>query len=430
MGCSTPVWDHGFVPLGVASTEADLPVPLPGHAIALRRSPDRSRVALLLGDGIEAPTLAVLSLRSGDTRTLLRSLRLRADFGGYGLAWVGNEALVVALASAPSEGRGAELVRTPIERWAPETLHEPPHEVAMMSADGAGRVVFAEMRLQSDTLRLVRGADGFTGPMSISRSARDDRPTSWTGTHGLLGMLRVGATHEAVRFPVSGGHPEPLDLGSWSTWPLGTDAGVLAFHPSEHRDEVDLVLHEASGPRTLYSLPEPLQAAGKGRSVPRSWSYSCNLDARCALVGGVGQVALWSFKGRTGERRHVAELPDAALRLHDVAMDGRGERAAIASVGVFMVVDLASGEVTQRHVHGAGGVFQYVAEDPRGGWFVSGIWPKAPRHRVVHVDDAGMRTVHVDRDAWIAHPVPSPDGSELAFSQMRFHSDLFRLEWL
>jgi len=241
-----------------------------------------------------------------------------------------------------------------------------------------------------------------------------------------VGMMRVGATHQTVRIPIEGGHPEPIEPRGWHTWGRQTTHGLVTFRPTPEADTVVLELHAEGGPRTLATLPETVGTAGVGRAVPRRWAVGCSADGRCALVGGLDRVRVSVIDVERGERRELGALGDGAAPPFDIAVDGSFSRALVASADGLWMVELATGEV--QRLPGAPGfvVHQYVAADPRGGWYLSGISSEAPRYRILHLRGESFREVYAHDRAWLAHPTPAPEGGRLAFSAARQRSDLFR----
>ncbi len=402
-------------------------VPLEGAIVDFAWSPQGQTLAVItLRSGSLTSSLWLYDVDTQERRVLLASERLMSDTGRAGILWSDEETLLVAMPSLPSAQQAPRLVITPAARWAPETVVPLEHAASSFSVAG-GQLFFLQGTQQSDTVIAAWDGQSLSDLQRVSRSALDDRPTHWTEDQGLLAMMREDAAHRVVRIPLESGYPESYGPTDWRTWPHFTTAGLVSFHPQTETREITIEAWREDGARVLTTLHNPFGDEGLGRAVPRQAALDCHRDGHCVVAETTPSgVTITRINAHDGTLQPFGSPFAQANRIIDVALHPTTAEVAISTEHGIYVFDDA-GALKEHFV--APGLYQYLAADRRfPGWFATTLSQQSPTYRLTYLrsGEAPRQLLGRDRD-WLANPVVSPSGDRLAFSQMRFHSDLFRI---
>ncbi len=428
----------GSAPLEVATVEGQ-------HVLALAWSPGSERLAFIEHTAtLDRTRLMTVPVRGGPMTTLLADPRLILESGGVGMTWRPSGDVVYALSQSTAGQTRAELWALPVDATSGAAsgpavrLHTfSSGAPTQLSVSRDGELAYVHQDTQVDVWlgRWDAAALRWVDPAPLKRTGYQERPSSWSSGGERLWYTsdEGGRVHAAVAAPGSPPHPSSA-FAFEESWPFEHAGARFTWRWSEGAASAELVRRDATAPdgRALFSVP--LRQTGRGNQLPPTHARvrcASRADRCIAAEDDRGTLTLRTFDAASGALGEPPVLqltaPSAYAHGWDVSPDGE-QVATPEERNRLSLVTLATGERRTLEAP-AGCLAQQVAFAADGrGLFLTAVCDDAPMYRVVHLALDGSSTlVFQSESAWLAHPLPSPDGSRFALAVKPHLTDVWLL---
>ncbi|MBK7858308.1 MAG: protein kinase [Archangiaceae bacterium] len=381
--------------------------------------------------------LAVVPAGGGAQRTVADDRTLVLESGSAALTWTSSGALLYAssqtLAGQPRAGLWSLAVRDGEPRGEPRALHTFSSGVpTSLSARTGRRILYVLQQSQVDTLvgRLEGGQLVASAP--VVSSDFQERPSSWDDDGALYfvadgrGPVHVEAARDGRTTP----HSRPGRSESWPAWHADVLLTWRFSEPFAEGARAELTRTDAQHPDGVALLSVPMAEEGKGNQLPpTNVRLRCPAsDARCYLGQVEGHLlTVTPIDPLTGSRQpplfESESLAATTVNGWDVAAGAT--TWAVVEHGVVELKPLgqklsAPESCTAQHLS--------FAPDAAS-VFVTGMCTRPPLYRLWRAAPGEAPVVLSDSNAaWLAHPLPSPDGRRLAFAAKPHQHDVWSLE--
>ncbi len=405
---------------------------------------DESRVVQLDGSKPKTEVNLVTCDLAGHCSTVLSNPRLFTGSDFTSLAWLPDGRIVFALGELPPNDESANLWSLDVDPVTGKTSGQPKRltnwsgvEPKSLSASADGtrlallqhhverRVKIAALRAGGSTLGKIRLLNSDTWHAVPSGWTDDSRSVLFTGyRHGQKGIFQqsidngsveILASSEAynlhpvvspdgkwlfyteysendrsrlMRTPLAGGAPTIMLQGDYGYGCASTPGGLC-------------VLSELKGDRLVFSRLDPLK--GRGEELLSAQVKSSSQPAGLAYG--------WSL---SPDGKEIALV--AAESENQISILGIGGGVRVITLNDWRRLQAVSWAPDGRHLYISGGKYLAVEQI---------MWA------ILETDPYGNFKVLIQVPAdrgWLAHPVPSPDGHYLAYTEWESTSSVVMLE--
>ena len=397
------------------------------------------------------PVIEAVGLTGAAPTVIVDDPHLLQESGYPALGWAADGRLVFGLAEWPPRESGTTLYSiwvdpnrglatsraTLLGSWRSvisENLGTSARgDLAFVKFSGQNDVYFADFDQNEKKLGMLR---------RLTLTERDERPTAWTqdGKSIVFMSNQNGGQHIFIQ-NVSSSEAQMITSGTaWNTWARFTRNGFLLFWQlsagatSDPIQPVLMSLQLPGGtPHAVLTAGKPAPLPLYSRPPPRNTQFRCPAVSGSCLLGELDgdELHLSSFDpshGRGPELLRISIKPSPWFIDWDLSPDGT--RVALPRWdGQVRVVDLSSQNTADLPIDRNCNV-QSVSWNPAAtGIFASAACPGKRAYKLFFLEINGASHLLYDSpNEWISSPVPSPDGSRLAFALKPQQADVWLLE--
>jgi Tol biopolymer transport system component/predicted Ser/Thr protein kinase len=411
-------------------------------------SPDGQRLAYIRG-GLEPNSGRAIETRplvGGSSTVLLSDPNLFLATGGTALAWTPDGRITFYRRELPPNQTSSNLWVISTDRITGKAVGSPQRVTQeegfsfsdlTVTADGK-RLAFLKWRSQDDVYvgHLRDRGTGLDSPRRLTQHDRDDLPGAWTrDNRSVLFCSDRKGNWDIFKQELESGQADALLSSEEEEWaPRLSPDGSSILYWAWPRTGGSAVSAKRLLRVSLSGGPPEVVLPASELVHPGAVHFRCAvLPARfCVLSELVQNELVFSRfdprQGRKTEWRRT-EIDPAMAYDWDLAPDG--SRVVLVQTeeqrGRLRIVHLSSGAVHPIDVEPWTGL-QYVAWSPHGsGFFVTTWSPNGAA--LLHIDGQGTPQLLLQKQsAWLALPLPSPDGQTLAFAQLSTRTDAWLME--